>query len=363
MIKYYRIFLVCIFYSLSIFSANKIPVSCKTSTSPIIFNLTPSNRTVCRGEKVNFVVGAMDGPSGNYIFTWNPFIYLSSPTGSIQAGEPLSTTIYTISAYDVADPSFIIYTSFTVTVKQPPTPSITIPTSSNCEPSCYLFNSHATPQASSIIYYFGNNNSFEGDSNLVCLNAGTHYLKIITTGINGCKGTYDYTTPIVVNPKPGSNFSYSPLQPNLTNNVVNFNASTQNGSSFTYKWFFDSTDSSSLQNPIKIYTNIGSHTVKLIVKNNFGCSDTVSKSIVVATALRDLGLYPNPANNNLNIELGILSGGNATIEIFDVIGQIVFEGKINSFQTLLDISFLANGFYTLKAESNGIVRKENFIKK
>ncbi|MBK7818988.1 MAG: immunoglobulin domain-containing protein [Sphingobacteriaceae bacterium] len=117
---------------------------CKTYDSvrvdvltPIIYTLTPSNRTICRGEDVSFVVGAAQG-SENYAYTWNPAIYITGPTGSLQAGQPLGTTVYNISAYDIACPNYVIQTSFTLTVKQPPQPNIFLPKNNQCEPMWYL---------------------------------------------------------------------------------------------------------------------------------------------------------------------------------------------------------------------------------
>ncbi|MBK7309329.1 MAG: hypothetical protein IPI93_00705 [Sphingobacteriaceae bacterium] len=218
---------------------------CKTYDSvrvdvltPIIYTLTPSNRTICRGEDVSFVVGAAQG-SENYAYTWNPAIYITGPTGSLQAGQPLGTTVYNISAYDIACPNYVIQTSFTLTVNQPPQPNVVISKNNVCEPLCMIMNSHVQGKATSVTYDFGNGNVVEGDSVNVCLNAGTHYMKIITTGTNGCQGTFDYTsTPITVFPKPGGDFSWTPETPNTSNNLVTFVPTTKNGKTITYDWQF-----------------------------------------------------------------------------------------------------------------------------
>ncbi len=260
---------------------------CKTYDSvkvnvltPIIFTLTPSNRSICRGEAVNFVVGAAQG-SENYAYTWNPAIYISSPTGSAQAGNPLGTTVYNISAYDIACPNYIIQTNFTITVKQPPQPNITIPKNNVCEPMCAIYNSHLQNEATSVMYDFGHNNIVEGDSSRICLNAGTYYMRIMTTGTNGCKGTYDYTVPITVYPKPGADFTWNPEQPTTANNNVTFNPTTKNGKTFAYEWGFTNStnvggvDSSTAKNPQHLYDNNGKFPVMLVVKNEYGCVDSV----------------------------------------------------------------------------------------
>jgi hypothetical protein len=332
--------------------------------SPIIFTLTPANRTICRGENVNFVIGAAQGPSGIYSYSWTPQTGLSSYLGYTVAGNPLVTTIYTITACDVADPSYTIAYAFTLTANQPPTPSITIPTFARCEPACYGFTSHATPPLSSIIYDFGNGDFVEGDSIIHCMNAGTYYLNVITKGTNGCNGIFNYTTPIVVLPRPASNFSYSPYQPNLTNNVVSFSGSSLYGSPFFYEWTFDEqysvTDTGS--NPVKIFTSIGDHTVHMVARNSFGCVDTVEKLITVYPPFKELELYPNPASGNLIVEIAALKENNPA-QIFDARGRLVMNCTLTSQRSVIDVSALAEGFYTLRTEYLGVIRKANFIRK
>ena len=285
---------------------------CKTYDSirvdvltPIIFTLTPSNKTICRGENVNWVVGAAQG-SENYAYTWNPAVFITGPTGSVQAGQPLGTTIYNISAYDIACPNYVIQTNFTVTVKQPPQPNIIMPQSNQCEPMCFTYNSHAQG-AATVMYDFGNSNVVEGDSVNVCLGAGQHYMRIITTGTNGCKGTWDYTVPITVNPKPGADFTWNPDPPTTANNAVVFYPTTKRGTVFSYEWAFTQStnvggvDSATIKNPTHIYDNNGKFPVMLVVKNEYGCMDSVYHVITVD---EDVAVYiPNtftPNDDNIN---------------------------------------------------------------
>jgi len=303
--------------------------------SPIVYTLTPSNRSICRGEKVEFVVGAGQG-SENYAYTWNPAIYITSPTGSLQAGEPLGTTVYNISAYDIACPNYVIQTSFTITVKQPPVPNITIPKNNACEPLCMVFNTKS--QASSVTYDFGNNKIVEGDSVSICLNAGNHYMKIITVGSNGCKGSYDYSVPITVYPKPGTDFTWNPETPNTSNNMVTFLPTTKNGKTFTYEWQMTNStnvgglDTSSMKNPTKAYDNNGKFPVMLVVKNEYGCIDTTFKIIIVE---EDFNVYiPNtftPNDDNVNDVFNVkglsLKTEGYYMQIFDRWGTLVYTTK------------------------------------
>jgi gliding motility-associated-like protein len=317
---------------------------CKTYDSirvqvltPIIFTLTPSNKTVCKGQKVDFVVGAAQG-SENYAYTWNPVVNISTPTGSIQTGQAEGTTVYNISAYDIACPNYVIQTSFTLTVNQSPKPNISIPKSNVCEPLCMLYNSKLNGQATAVTYDFGNNKVYNGDSILICLGAGQHYMKISTVGSNGCKGTYDYDVPITVFPKPGADFTWDPQNPNTSNSLVNFIPTTKNGKMISYEWQLTNStniggvDTSTTKNPSKMYDSNGKFPVMLMVKNENGCIDTVFKVVIVD---EDFNIYipntftPNDDNINdvFNVKgLGIKSEG-YIMEIFDRWGTLVYSTK------------------------------------
>ncbi len=317
---------------------------CKTYDSvqvkvltPIIFTLTPSNRTICRGDYVNFVVGAAQG-SENYAYTWNPAIYVSGPTGSVQAGYPLGTTVYNISAYDIACPNYIIQTSFTLTVKQPPQPNIIMPANNVCEPLCAIYNSHLMDESTEVMYDFGHGRTFDGDSINICLPAGEHYMHITAKGKNGCKGTYDYTVPITVYPKPGADFSWTPEQPTTANNNVAFNPTTKYGTKFVYDWGFTNStnvggiDTSTAKNPQHIYDNNGKFPVMLIVKNEHGCIDTVFHIVVVD---EDVAVYiPNtftPNGDNINDVFNVKGLGlkqeGYMMQIFDRWGTLIYTTR------------------------------------
>jgi gliding motility-associated-like protein len=178
----------------------------------------------------------------------------------------------------------------------------------------------------------------EGDSVKVCLMAGQHYMRISTVGTNGCKGTYDYTVPITVFPKPGADFGWNPEMPNTSNNQVTFLPTTRNGKTLTYEWQFTNStnvggvDTASIKNPTHTYDNNGKFPVMLVVKNEFGCVDSVFKVIIVD---EDFNVYipntftPNDdgVNDVFNIKgLGLKPDG-YFMEVFDRWGTLVYSTK------------------------------------
>ncbi len=317
---------------------------CKTKSNitidvlaPLQFTLTPQNKTICAGDSVKFIMGSAYG-SGNYAYVWSPSIYLTAPTGSLQTGTPLGTTIYQVTGYDIACPDYTLTHNFTLKVNQPPLPDLKLDKNEGCEPLCLFYNSKTQAESASITYDFGGNNVMQQDSSSYCLTApGTYHLKIRTKGTNGCSGTYVYPTPIVVFPKPHSDFTYSPEIVTTSDNIVNFKPSFRYGPVVSTSWqFLGSTvggnDTSNVTSPTRTYDNVGKFPVMLIAKTDKGCIDTVVKFLDITD---ELNVYiPNtftPNGDGLNDVFNIKGIGfkveNFSMEIFDRWGTLLYFTK------------------------------------
>lgn len=118
-------------------------------------------------------------------------------------------------------------------------------------------------------------------------------------------------------------------------------------------------------------TGIGKYKV-LVRINNQALDRLVSAEVDVVAGIdqkkenNKLGLYPNPATNNIQLEFKAETGGNAQIEVYDVLGKMVIhENKTltagdNQFQ--LDISNLLSGIYRLRIFSGKSVQESAFVK-
>ncbi|WP_430811192.1 MULTISPECIES: fasciclin domain-containing protein [unclassified Carboxylicivirga] len=69
---------------------------------------------------------------------------------------------------------------------------------------------------------------------------------------------------------------------------------------------------------------------------------------VNALDAKGFSIYPNPAFDDINIQLGIDPGEVATVNIYDVSGQLVRKQDLNATSTALNISDLPNGIYLFK---------------
>lgn len=260
---------------------------CKTTGSifvdvqnPIVWKLAPGNITVCKGDTYTIIAQADNG-SGNYAYTWNPFNGLTGPTGSVQSGTGLGTTVYNVSVYDIACPQYTLNHSFVVNVNKAPVPNFTLP-NKQCEPFCAIYNSHVLGTAQSVMYTFNGNNSQYGDSVNICLNAGNYNIDVTTTGFNGCKEVFKYPNMLTVYPKPDADFNWSPYSPNtVSDNVVTFNPVNQAYSSSIF-WEFGANNTSSEKNPTQVYNVEGNYPVTLLVTTEHGCQDTITKILKVS---------------------------------------------------------------------------------
>ncbi len=111
---------------------------------------------------------------------------------------------------------------------------------------------------------------------------GTYTVSLAVTGANTCAQTF--TGTVTVNPTPKADFS--PTVGCVTE-AVSFQDMTSlaSGRLTTWAWDFGDGTSASVQSPSHRYTRDGSYTVRLTATSDLGCSQTITKTIVI---------YPTP---------------------------------------------------------------------
>ena len=76
-----------------------------------------------------------------------------------------------------------------------------------------------------------------------------------------------------------------------------------------------------------------------------------------------LHIYPNPAQNTINIDLGDVSGGNFSADIFDITGRKLMSTEIKDNVTPISVADFSPGYYIVECRENGIkVAVAKFIK-
>ena len=130
----------------------------------------------------------------------------------------------------------------------------------------------------------GTSHSAQQDPSHAYSIAGNYSVTLSITDITGCTNSITY--PIVINAQPTAMFGSSSGCVNSSTQFIDESFVT-NGNFITgWNWDFgisaSTNDTSSRQNPSWIYTYPGTYTVSLIATSEFGCEDTLQKSILVA---------------------------------------------------------------------------------
>jgi gliding motility-associated-like protein len=101
------------------------------------------------------------------------------------------------------------------------------------------------------------------------------YLVAVTDGT--CSDTI--SIPIANMPNPTANFEPSPSITTASNAAIRFINQSVGG--YTYNWFFGDGDTSTLVSPVHNYLSSQTYTVLLQVTDEYGCIDTISKTIII----------------------------------------------------------------------------------
>jgi hypothetical protein len=74
----------------------------------------------------------------------------------------------------------------------------------------------------------------------------------------------------------------------------------------------------------------------------------------------ELALYPNPANNILNLVFE--QENEYMVQVYDISGKLVLQKELNKGESQLAVSELKSGLYILRAQSNEAVFVGRFLK-
>ena len=87
------------------------------------------------------------------------------------------------------------------------------------------------------------------------------------------------------------------------------------------------------------------------------------KPMVTDDDVAKLKIYPNPANEILNIELSNIIEGSATIEIYDLNGKLCYYKVINTSQKLqsIDIRSILKGIYNIRITTNNKTENQKLV--
>ncbi len=148
-----------------------------------------------------------------------------------------------------------------------------VSTNEGCRDLTVNFTDNSPNTASEVIWDFGN-----GDSSTVANTSYTYtqpgcYTVSLTRNVNGCITTVYHDQCIDVFDLPDVNYANTNPMGCTVPHTVEFIGFSNDA--VAWVWDFGNGDSSTLQNPIYTYEELGFYNVTLTVVNDFGCTSTV----------------------------------------------------------------------------------------
>jgi subtilisin-like proprotein convertase family protein len=138
----------------------------------------------------------------------------------------------------------------------------------------------------------------------------------------------------------------------------------------SYAWDFGDGGNSVLTNPTHTYTLVGDYTVSLTIVDSINCQetglDTISTLVGVADPLFSNGkLFPNPFDNEINIEFSFPIAGTGKVKIENALGQVVYDKTIaqGAESATLSTSHLPKGIYLLSITDGDKVQAFRIVKR
>jgi gliding motility-associated-like protein len=213
----------------------------------------------------------------------------------------------------------------------PPLLLIEPSTFNGCTPVKVFFNNISKPIDSTytIRWDFGDGGKGTAISPTYTYNTpGVYTVNLQVTSPIGCTTSRNFPNWIRVKQGTKADFTYSPDQISTFKNTVSF----KDKSKFAdyWQWYFDTKGYSIMQNPIFKFQDSGIQKVKLLVSNNFGCTDTLVKLIDVVpqvTYWLPNAFTPNEDGNNDTYRgAGITEGMKEfQLKIFNRWGEQIFK--------------------------------------
>lgn len=137
---------------------------------------------------------------------------------------------------------------------------------------------------------------------------GNYSVSLTTTGIEGCVTTKTKVIKIYTKPLPDFSLSLPPFSCNGSPSIFNDATPNPDDSNLTsWEWDFgDAGSTSSNQNPQHTYQDAGSYNVSLTVGTNFGCENSIQKSVTIEQT-PDIEILNTPSCKDQAVEFSVNS--------------------------------------------------------
>lgn len=280
--------------------------------------------TACFGD--NSVFEDLSTTSTGTMATWD---WQFGDTGTSIAQDPLH--LYSASGSYIAE---LIATgsngcsdtvSYPITVN--PVPIADFSPTVACENTPITFNDLSFISSGSVndwLYDFGGGNTENvPNPTYVFTTSGSYPITLTVTSALGCVD--DTTMDLFIYGAPNADFTFTPNPALVLENVIFTDQSTGNGLN-SWLWDYGDGEGDNVQNPIHGFSDGGDYEIILIVTDENGCEDTVTKIIAIALPpVLPSGFTPNGDGEN---DVHIIRGGpfkSVNYKVYNNWGELVYE--------------------------------------
>lgn len=248
-----------------------------TIINAVVVNPVPAANfnfaSVCTNDTMFFNSTSLGAPD---TFVWNFGDAFSDNTN-----DPSLAHIYTAAGtYNVILTAGYAATGCINTVTFPVTSfPLTIPGFTGTTPClnvATVFTDNTTNAPAQWIWNFGDGSTLNNLQNPTHIYGapGTYAVTLVTENSFGCQDSVTLNT--IVNPLPVAAFAFDTVCANAATSFTD-----QSIAAVSWAWDFGDGTGSTSNSPIHIYPSAATYNVTLIVTNVFGCTDTISQTIIV----------------------------------------------------------------------------------
>lgn len=326
-----------------------------TTTTPPVAAFTASTTGVCAGAQVSFTNTSSNSPTS---YSWS--FPGGNPSTSTQANpvvtysNPGNYTV-TLLATNAGGSDSEVKSNF-ITVNASPILSITATPASCAGVNTGTATVSAVGGGGNYTYAWTGSSSTSATATGL---APANYT-VTVTGAGGCTSN----TSISVGSTVNINVQLSVIDSSAQGGMSSIQSISSGGTPpYTYNWNVGATSADLVELITGTYT--------LTVTDANGCTGTATASIggvgIKNPAwLSYVSLYPNPTNGVLNIDLALPNKQDINLEVFNAIGQVMYNESLSNFVSgieTINLSDASEGVYFVKISDEKNTKVLRFIKK
>ncbi len=332
-------------YLVTITDAN----GCQATSAATVVTVNPlPNATITASGSTSFCVG------DSVVLTANASSsYLWSTNATTQSIVVYNSGNYTVQVTNANGCMSAASAPVTVSASASPAPTVSITGST----SLCMGDSVTLTSSQADSYMWSNGATSQS---ITVGTAGTYTVTV--TNSNACNGTGSSSNTVVtVHPLPVANYTYN------SSNMPTVSFTNTSTGATSYSWDFGDSNSSSNASPTHTYSGNANYTACLTAISSFGCMDSICKPIMIDAAVtpidpnvESINLYPNPANEDINVVLNVIQDKEVAIVAYDETGKLM----INENRTLssgtntltYDVTNWNNGIYFIRITNDNQVK-------